>query len=130
MPTLKSILRPFETVAVSFGSENVSVTFRPQYLTPEFEDKLKGLNEEDKATEAFLSMFISLIDSWDLKLDDEDKSPIPITLKALKSIPYDVLGEILDKVQEAATPKSKKGANSDDTSLPLDDSDQFPTGTD
>lgn len=129
MPSLKSILKPMETLVVPFGAENVSVTYRPQYLTPEFEEKLKALNTEDKATEAFLELFCSVIVSWDLKADDNDPTPIPITKDALRPVPYDILGDVLNKVQEAVVPNSPKEPNSADTSLQADGSVPFPSGT-
>ncbi|MEQ1761561.1 MAG: hypothetical protein ABL984_00310 [Pyrinomonadaceae bacterium] len=129
MPSLKTILKPMGIIEILFGSEPVKVTYRPQYLTPEFEEKLKTLNTEDKSTEAFLSLFCSVIVEWDLKLDDADEKPIPITVAALRSIPYDVLGEVLSKVQEAVVPPPPKGPNSGDSSLRVDGSAPSPIGT-
>lgn len=130
MPSLKSILKPMETLVVPFGAENVSVTYRPQYLTPEFEEKLKALNTEDKATEAFLELFCSVIVSWDLKADENDPTPIPITTEALRPVPYDILGDVLNKVQEAVVPNSQKEPNSADTSLQAVGSVPSPSGMD
>lgn len=130
MPSLKSILKPMETLVVPFGAENVSVTYRPQYLTPEFEEKLKALNTEDKATEAFLELFCSVIVSWDLKADENDPAPIPITKEALRPVPYDILGDVLNKVQEAVVPNSPKEPNSADTSLQADGLVPSPSGMD
>lgn len=130
MPSLKTILKPMGTLLIPFGAENVSVTYRPQYLTPEFEEKLKGLSDEDKATEAFLELFCSVIVSWDLKNDDADPTPIPITKEGLRAVPYDILGEVLSKVQEAVVPNPPKEPNSAGTSLQADGSVPSPSGTD
>ena len=118
MPILSRILKPLETIAIPFGEEAVTVTYRPQYLTPEFEEKLKGLNTEDKATEAFLELFCSLIAKWDLKEDDADAEPIKISPATLKRVPYDILGDILNRVQEAVVPNQPTGQTSDAISQP------------
>lgn len=129
MATLKSILKPNQTVVIPFGDETVAVTYRPQYLTPEFEDQLKSLNTEEKATEAFLGLFCGLIVSWDLKLDDADPEPIPITVEALRVVPYDILAEVLNRVQEIVVPNPQTGQTSDAGSLPADGSETSPTGS-
>lgn len=130
MPSLKSIMKPSETIEVSFGSELVNVTFRPQYLTPEFEDNLKNLGSEGKATDAFLELFCSVVESWDVKVDESDPEPIPISKESLRSVPYDILGTIIEKVQEKVSPNSKTEPNLGDTSLPEDGSAPSLTGTD
>lgn len=113
MPLLANILKPLATLAVAFGSETVVVSYRPQYITPEFEERIKALNEENRLTEAFLSLFTSVIEGWDLKHNESDPEPIPVTAEALRSIPYDVLGEILNRVQEAVAPNPPTEPTSD-----------------
>lgn len=128
MPSLKSILKPSETLVIPFGAESVTVTYRPQYLTPEFEEKLKALNEEEKATEAFLELFTTVIESWDLKADDADAQPIPLNKSALRPVPYDILGEIVKKVQEAVVPNPPTGPTSESTSPQADGLVESPIG--
>lgn len=128
MPSLKSILKPSETLVVPFGAESVRVTYRPQYLTPEFEERLKALNSEEKATEAFLELFTNVIEAWDLKADDNDPAPIPLTKEALRPVPYDILGEIVKKVQEAVVPNPATGPTSEGTSPQADGSVESPIG--
>lgn len=129
MPTLKSILKPNQNLVIHFGNEIVNIQYRPNYLTPEFEENLKGLKEEEKVSESFLTMFCSLISAWDLKMDDSDALPIPIERDSLKVIPYEILGEILNKVQEAIIPNQPMGLNSDATSQQAVESAQFQNGT-
>ena len=129
MPSLKSILKPEQTVDIFFGDVPVRVTYRPQYLTPEFEASLKGLADEDKASESFRVMFRKLVIKWDLKHSDDDPEAIPITEEGLAAIPYDVLGEIMSKVQEAILPNEPTGPTSDAGSLPAATSEASPTGT-
>lgn len=129
MPSLKSILKPLETLSIPFGTEFVTVTFRPQYLTPEFEEKLKALNNDAQATQAFLDLFCSVIQAWDLRDDETDPQPIPVTPSALRPVPYDVLGEILNKVQEAVVPKVQKAPTYDDTLQPEVGSEAYLSGT-
>lgn len=129
MPSLKAILKPNQTLSIAFGEEQVNVTYDAQYLTPAFEVTLKGLSEEKKATESFLKMFITLIKKWDLKADDADPEPIPLTVEGLQDIPFDILGEILTKVQEAVVPNEKTGATSDGGLQPVDSLEPSPTGT-
>lgn len=128
MPSLNSILKPVETLVVHFGAENVSVTYRPQYLTPEYEEKLKALHNEDKATEAFLELFCLAVVSWDLKMNESDTAPIPITKEALRRVPYEILGDVLSKVQEAVVPNSPKGQSFADISPQADGSAPSPSG--
>lgn len=111
MPTLKNLLKPTQNLAVQIGSETVNVVYRPSYLTPEFEDAIKGLNEESKATEAFLTLFSKLVVSWDLKQNDDDEQPIEVSIDGLKPIPYEILGQILTAVQEAILPNEPTAQN-------------------
>jgi hypothetical protein len=124
MPSLKAILKPNQTLSIPFGSEAVLVTYNPQYLTPAFEETLKALGEESKATQAFISMFQKLIISWDLKANDNDPESIPLTLEGFADVPFDILGEILRKVQEEVVPNPQKGETFDDGSLLAASSDQ------
>ena len=114
MPKLQSIMKPMETLTVSFGTETLTVKYRPQYLTPEFEDKLKSLESDKEATSAFVELFCGIVAGWDLTNDEEQ--PIPITPEALKSVPYEILGNVMEKVQEAVVPNSKTEQNSEGTS--------------
>lgn len=121
-------MKPLKTLDVVFGAETVKVTYRPQYLTPKFEAQLKDLNDEDKTTEAFLSLFTSLVHAWDLT-DDESGQVIPITNDALWTVPYEIMGDIITKVQEDGHPNPTTEPNSGDSSLPADGSVPFPSGT-
>jgi len=128
MPSLKSVMKPLTTVAVEFGAETVKVVYRPQYLTPKFEAQLKDLNDEEKTTEAFLALFTSLVAGWDLT-NDEFGEVIPLTNESLWEVPYEIMGEIITKVQEDGHPNPTTEPNSGDSSLPADGSVPYPSGT-
>jgi len=129
MPTLASIQAPYETVALQFRAETVHITYRPQYLTPEFEERLKTLGIDENRTAAFLALFCGLVVAWDLKYAEDDPAAIPITPEALRLIPYDILAEIVNRVQERVVPNPPTGPGSDGGSPPAATSETSPTGT-
>jgi hypothetical protein len=126
---LNAILQPLQTVEVPFGAETVRVAYRPDYMTPAFEERLRALNESERPTETFLELFEGLVAAWDLKREETDAEPIPIRREALREIPYSVLSEVLRRVQEAVVPNPQTGNSSDVTSLQADTSGESPTGT-
>ena len=134
MPSLKSILKPLQTIPIEFdgpdGVETVMVTYRPQYMTPEFEDELRGLSEEDKSGKVFLQLFCKVVKSWDLKMEETDEEPIPVTVSALRPIAYEILSAIMEKVQGAVVPNQPKGPTSEGSLQPAAGSDRSLNGTD
>lgn len=129
MPTLRSVLKPEETITITIGGERVQVTYRPQFLTPAFEAALKGLAEEPQASASFRAMFRGLIVSWDLRHEEDDPEPIPVTEEGLHHIPYAVLSDIMAQVQEHISPNVTTGPSSADGSLPAASLGASPTGT-
>jgi len=115
MPTLSKILKPDVVLPVVFEEgghkEIVTVTYRPQYMTPEFEERMAALPETKQVNRGFVEMFMECVSAWDLKMDEGDKQPIPLTWDGLKGIPYDILGEIIRVIQEDVSPNSPTGTN-------------------
>lgn len=143
MPSLKSIMKPSVPVDVPFGAEKIRVYYRPQYLTPAIEEQFRKLNREEKenlnasekdareaeTSEAFRGIVIELVESWDLKYEDDDPETIPLTLEGIKRVPYDILGDILSAVMDASLPNPETGPNSEDGLPPEDTSGPVQTGT-
>lgn len=70
MPKISQIMQPLADLTISFGEVDVSLKYRPSNLTPEVENLIKTLDVEGEGNAAFLDLFIRLVHSWDLTLDD------------------------------------------------------------
>lgn len=146
MPSLKKIMDPAVPVDIPFGAELVRAYYRPQYLTPELESQFRKLNKaanaekeglsqqekdalEEQTSEAYRGILVEIVESWDLKYDDEDPAPIPLTKEGISRVPYDILNEILGTIMDQELPNRKTDQDSDAGSLQTAGSDTNPGGT-
>jgi len=82
---------------------------------------LPSLSERTKATEEELSDFqaagkgatmavemaLKLVRSWDLKREETDKEPIPLTREELRTVPTTVLSMIFEAIAEDRRPNAE-----------------------
>lgn len=111
MASLSKVLIPEAKLAIPMGQEVINVTYRPNYLTGEFDARLQELNNSGEATKGFYMMFTEVVAAWDLKNEETDDYPISLTEQALKKLPLKLLGDILEKINEDNDPKAKKEPN-------------------
>ncbi|MGI8475154.1 MAG: hypothetical protein ACR2OO_02085 [Thermomicrobiales bacterium] len=93
----------------------LNVTYRPHFADAEWEDGLNALNREVKdSDEPFQAhavtrrTFLALVAKWDLKMDEDDDAPIPLTDEGLRPIAKDDLDKVMELIQADRGPKAGK----------------------
>lgn len=140
MPSLNKIMDPSRPLAVVIGGETINLSYRPQFLTSQFEETILELqkarlaldDDEEKdapvaddaaasvaktetqmrLTRANKSIFLQVCEEWDLKLRDEDEAAIPLTEAGLRPVPHDIVAEVLAAILTDNSPNLTKESDS------------------
>jgi hypothetical protein len=87
-------------------SPKVKIVYRPKSYDRKFERHMNSLlqdredDEELIAASVWIRSFLHIVQSWDLKWDDADEEPIPLTEEALDGFPTDVIAGIVRAIGE------------------------------
>lgn len=94
MPSLRDIKAPNRPITIDFSGTPVHVTYDPNAITPRLQEEmaLAASNGENTVKE-YLTILTKWIVSWDLT-EDDDVTPLALTVDVLKDIPDSVLSAI------------------------------------
>jgi len=121
-PTLKSLKSQRATVFVAIDKndpdgEKVKVVYRAGEISDELFVRLSDENESesDENGSELVRLLVPIIERWDLKADESDEDPIPITVRGLRPVPTAFLRRILTAVIEDTQPDptTKKSSSTD-----------------
>lgn len=94
--------------AIAFGQETLNVVYNPAFLTPAREQQMADETESQQVAE----LIVGTVLEWDLT--DDDGTPIPLTIEAVKDLPVILLGRIFsaigDHVQQTVRAEGKASA--------------------
>jgi hypothetical protein len=99
-------------------SQKVKVVYRPKSYDKKFERHMNKLLEEKKdddeliAAAVWIRSFLHIVQAWDLKWDDADEEPIPLTEEALEDVPTEVISGIVRAIGEDQQTDPKAGSDS------------------
>lgn len=99
MPKLDALTRDTDSVAIPFGSDTLTVQYRPGALTTELVEALQGAETATAPAAAVLEPLARLLVSWDLL--DDDERPIPTTVQGLRGVPLSILARVAEAVASA-----------------------------
>jgi hypothetical protein len=105
---LSQIRAETKPLVIPFQAGDLKVTYKPNAFTADVADKMTAqAADESQATDAFLTMVIAIIDSWDL--EDDEGNIVPIEMAALRrEVPMPVFGRIFQEIQKDAVPDEGK----------------------
>jgi hypothetical protein len=95
--------------------DTINVVYYAHVYDKTFERKAAQLYESFKADDdvivyqASVMRFLHVVASWDLKADDDDDAPIPLTEEAINAagVTQDLMEDILTAVTRDRAPKAK-----------------------
>ena len=125
MASLKDLQQPAAAGVIEVRGVPIQVVYRPEMITPEFEDglaELSGIESVRRKGEVLFEMLSTAVVSWDLKLNDSDTEPIAITREGLRKVPLMIQADIISEVMGLIAPDPKAAENSENGSLPAEDS--------
>ena len=91
-----------ETTTFTFQDEPVTISYRPNYMTPERQSVMATATEAQAATDGFVDLVVGMIVSWDV-LDEQDQ-PIAVTPEFVQQLPYSFLAAAVMAAGEAMQP--------------------------
>jgi hypothetical protein len=98
------------TAEINVGDEHepdlfpVRVTYRAHAFDEALEEAVAPLAEASRMAAVVREVTIRVIDSWDLKADDDATEPVPLTPEGLKDIPSDFLELLLEAIKANRRP--------------------------
>lgn len=104
---LSELTAATRTIAVSYLTYTLNVTYRPGVMTPDEDDRIQAARETNTATDALIDLMSRLLAAWDV-VDDDDK-PLPVTPALLRSMPSGLLLAIMAAVQADMVPNVMTG---------------------
>ena len=117
--TLKSLTSKVNKLAIKIDDEPAAITvwYTTRKLTPKRQREINRLikkvaeGEADEMDSAIEQMLV-LVTRWDLKADETDTDSVPLTKEALEDVSLEVLGDILDQIMAAMSPKAPTDGSS------------------
>src|SRR5947209_8574250 len=99
MPSISAIRKPNKHVSVLFndGAVVLDVEYNPSAFTPQLEEDIRNAEKAGDLSAPVLGMLLALIVGWDLT-EDDDKTPVPVSVEVFKQTPLDVLGAIIEAI--------------------------------
>lgn len=112
MASLAKLTAQRVTIQVPIDDETVSVTYRPRAYSEELEEALRAAQDDERGAAMVREAFAAIVESWDLRWDEADPEPIPVTREGLRAVPSEVLGALLAKIGDdrAPDPKAKRSS--------------------
>lgn len=107
-PTLKSMKSQRATVYVVADpsdpdGEKVKVVYRPGEISDEMFEAVAAKADDDTSSE-LVRMLLPIMERWDLRADEGDEEPIPITREGLRPVPTPFLRRVLSAIIEDTQP--------------------------
>lgn len=118
MSVLSNLLSPTVPLDIPFARDTVKLGYRPDFLTPEVEEIALGFEhiaENEAKSPKVGAMLLNLVEWWDLKEQDTDPDPIPLTLEGLKKVPLEIQNHIIGEIFKASSTGNSTEPNSDAT---------------
>jgi hypothetical protein len=111
--TLRSISSKTATLRVPLDEKNpdggtVELTYKPKAFSRSYERQFNDLmahqSEQMVGAEITVRTFLLMVTGWDLKWDESDADPIPLTPEGLEDVPTQTLQYLLRKIGEDQQP--------------------------
>ena len=122
MVKLASDLSPEDRKAAETELENARNRAEAEFAAGRTETQMR-------LTRANTDLFLKIAESWDLKADDADPEPIPLSVEGLRQVPHDVIAEILAGVLNDNSPNPTAAPLSAATSPQMGTLESYPSGT-
>ena len=91
-----------KTKTIDIDGESVTVEYRPDVLTFQFERDMKALDTEAEPDLGFTTLFCQLVKSWDVEYSEG--KPLPVEPEALLAVPVAILLGVFGGVQKTSAP--------------------------
>lgn len=113
--TLKSLTSKVNKLAITIDDDPAAITvwYTTRKLTPKRQREIEQLLKDGASDmDSVIEQFLVLVDRWDLKADEGASEPLPLTTETLENISIEVLGEVLDQITAAMSPKAPTDGSS------------------
>lgn len=113
--TLKSLTSKVNELPITIDDDPAAITiwYTTRKLTPKRQraiEKLIADGADDM--DSVIEQMLVLVTRWDFKADEADKEPLPLTKETLENVPLETLGDILDQITAAMSPKEPTAGSS------------------
>ena len=105
--TLGKLIAQHPTVKVPVGDDSMTVTYNAHAFDQATEEELSDFQAAGKGATMAVEMALKLVRSWDLKREETDKEPIPLTREELRTVPTTVLSMIFEAIAEDRRPNAE-----------------------
>lgn len=114
MAKLSHLIKDSRPLTVDFDGQPLAIIYRPSAVTPTHHDETMDLLEKQRVGSALARTVSNILISWDLT--DENGKPYPVTEKALRDLPMQLLSKVSVAIQDDIAPNAQKSGTSDGSS--------------
>lgn len=98
------------TATLQVGDETLNIVYRPGGLTPEVEDQIHALAQEQRGSASLVVLLRDILISWDLL--GNDGQPLPTDEATLRTLPSLFLGQVAQAISESMSPNRRSAGPS------------------
>lgn len=113
--TLESLTSKTHELAIAIDDDPAAITvwYTTRKLTPKRQRQIEKLLADGASDmDSVIEQMLVLVTRWDFKADSADTEPMPLTKETLEDVPLEILGEILDQITAAMSPKEPTDGSS------------------
>lgn len=91
------------------------IVYRPNGYTGATEAAMRDADPQREPSRIMRQAVVALVESWDVKWNEDDEAPIPLDVDDLMDVPTVVLGNIVDRIGKdigTRTPKHRTSKRS------------------
>lgn len=113
--TLESLTSKVNKLSIAIDEDPAAITvwYTTRKLTPKLQRQIEQLLKDGASDmDSVIEQMLVLVIRWDLKAKATDPEPLPLTKETLEDIPIETLGDILDQITAAMSPKEETAGSS------------------
>ena len=113
--TLQSLTSKVNKLPIKIDDDDAAITvwYTTRKLTPKRQRQIEKLIADGADDmDSVIEQFLVLVERWDLKAQPLDAESLPLTRETLEDVPIEVLGDILDQITAAMSPKEPTDGSS------------------
>lgn len=113
--TLESLTSKTHELPISIDDDPAAITvwYSTRKLTPKRQRQIEKLLADGASDmDSVIEQMLVLVVKWDFKAKASDAAPMPLTKETLEDVPIETLGDILDQITAAMSPKEPTDGSS------------------
>jgi hypothetical protein len=113
--TLEQLRQETKELSIPVGDDAITFQYRVNAFTPEMEETLRDLDDEEVKSRTVREMIKRLVASWDIKENTKDKQCLPVSDEVIAQLPTRILVRMITAVGDDLSPDPTSAVSSNDS---------------